>query len=42
MFIISFSIPAEDPIITDNPDKIDAVPEGYVHRPIMEFFSGLG
>lgn len=36
----------EGPYQNDNPgsynNDIDAVPAGYIHRPIVEFFSGLG
>jgi cytochrome c-type biogenesis protein len=41
MFLISFSIPGEGPNKEDTPEAINIIPAGYVHRPIVEFFTGL-
>jgi cytochrome c-type biogenesis protein len=40
-FLLSFSSIGDEPTIADNPKAIYAVPDGYVHRPIAEFFTGL-
>jgi cytochrome c-type biogenesis protein len=43
LILIGFSAPAEGPSSQDpNYLDVDAVPEGYIHRPIMEMFTGLG